>query len=71
MPLRAGNGEQMKQRKEYTVIVTLGTEIINISAYDEVLAMRTAHETIIEAYGLDLAEDADYIVREVRSESIR
>lgn len=61
----------MKQRKEYTVIVTLGTEIINISAYDEVLAMRTAHETIIEAYGLDLAEDADYIVREVRSESIR
>jgi hypothetical protein len=27
--------------------------------------MRTAHETIIEAYGLDLAEDADYIVREV------
>lgn len=61
----------MKQRKEYKIIVTLGTEIINISAYDEVNAMRTAHETIIEAYGLDLAEDADYIVREVRSESIR
>jgi len=52
-------------RKEYKVIVTLGTEVINISAYDEVNAMRTAHEAIIEAYGLDLAEEADYLVREV------
>jgi len=51
--------------KEYKVIVNLGTEVINILAYDEVKAMRTAHETIIEAYGLDLAEEADYIVREV------
>ncbi len=49
----------MKERKEYKVIVKLGTEIINISAYDEVNAMRTAHETIIEAYGLDLAEEAE------------
>lgn len=57
----------MQERKEYTVIVTLGTEVINISAYDSVNAMRTAHETIIEAYGLDLAEDADYIVREVKA----
>jgi hypothetical protein len=54
-------------RKEYKVIVTLGTEVINISAYDEVNAMRTAHEAIIEAYGLDLAEDADYLVREVKA----
>jgi len=52
-------------RKEYKVIVKLGTEVINISAYDEVNAMRTAHEAIIEAYGLDLAEEADYLVREV------
>ena len=52
-------------RKEYKVIVKLGTEIINISAYDEVNAMRTAHEAIIEAYGLDLAEEADYLIREV------
>ena len=57
----------MRERKEYTVIVTLGTEIINISAYDEVLAMKTAHETIIEAYGLDLAEDADFLIREVKA----
>lgn len=57
----------MRERKEYTVIVTLGTEIINISAYNEVNAMRTAHETIIEAYGLDLAEDADYLIREVKA----
>ena len=55
----------MKERKEYKVIVKLGTEIINISAYDEVNAMRTAHEAIIEAYGLDLAEEADYLIREV------
>lgn len=54
-------------RKEYKVIVKLGTEVINISAYDEVNAMRTAHEAIIEAYGLDLAEDADYLVREVKA----
>ena len=52
-------------RKEYKVIVKLGTEVINISAYDEVNAMRTAHEAIIEAYGLDLAEEADYLIREV------
>ena len=57
----------MRERKEYTVIVTLGTEIINISAYNEVNAMRTAHETIIEAYGLDLAEDSDYLIREVKA----
>ena len=55
----------MKERKEYKVVVKLGTEIINISAYDEVNAMRTAHETMIEAYGLDLAEEADYLIREV------
>jgi hypothetical protein len=55
----------MKERKEYKIIVTLGTEIINISAYDEVNAMRTAHETIIEAYGIDLADEADYLIREV------
>jgi hypothetical protein len=54
-----------KRMKEYKVIVNLGTEVINILAYDEVKAMRTAHETIIEAYGIDLAEEADYIVREV------
>jgi len=29
--------------------------------------MRTAHETIIEAYGLDLAEDADFLIREVKA----
>jgi len=56
-----------KRMKEYKVIVNLGTEVINILAYDEVKAMRTAHETIIEAYGIDLAEEADYIVREVKA----
>jgi len=60
----------MNERKEYTVIVQLGTEVINISAYNQDYALSTARDAIIEAYGLDLAEDADYIVREVRSESI-
>jgi cell fate (sporulation/competence/biofilm development) regulator YmcA (YheA/YmcA/DUF963 family) len=59
--------EKQYIRKEYTVIVKLGTEIVNVSAYDEINAMRTAHEAIIEAYGSDLAEEADYLIREVRA----
>ena len=58
----------MRERKEYTVIVQLGTEVINISAYDEVLAMKTAQEAIIESYGIDLAEVANFVIKEVKAQ---
>jgi hypothetical protein len=49
----------MNERKEYTVIVQLGTEVINISAYSEEVALSTARYAIAESYGEDLAEDAN------------
>jgi hypothetical protein len=52
-------------RKEYRVIVQLGTEVINISAYNEVSAMKTARNVIVESYGSDLAEAANYVAEEV------
>lgn len=55
----------MNERKEYKVIVQLGTEVINISAYNEEVALSTARYAIAESYGEDLAEDANYVVREV------
>ena len=55
----------MYERKEYTVIVQLGTEVINISAYDSGRAISTARDAIAESYGVDLAEVANYVVREV------
>lgn len=55
----------MKERKEYTVIVQLGTEVINISAYNQDYALSTARDAIVESYGIDLAEVANYVVREV------
>lgn len=55
----------MNERKEYKVIVQLGTEVINISAYNEEVALETARYAINESYGADLAEDANYVVREV------
>jgi hypothetical protein len=60
--------KQVRERKEYTVIVQLGTEVINISAYDEVLAMKTAQEAIIESYGIDLAEVANFVIKEVKAQ---
>jgi hypothetical protein len=55
----------MFERKEYTVIVQLGTEVINISAYNQDYALSTARDAIVESYGVDLAEVANYVVREV------
>ncbi len=46
----------MFERKEYTVIVQLGTEVINISAYNQDYALSTARNAIAESYGDDLAE---------------
>lgn len=53
-------------RKEYRVIVKLGADIVDVSAYNEDYAMKTAYQTIVEAYGIDLAEQADYLVREIQ-----
>jgi hypothetical protein len=55
----------MFERKEYTVIVQLGTEVINISAYNQDYALSTARNAIAESYGDDLAEVANYVVKEV------
>jgi hypothetical protein len=58
----------MNERKEYTVIVQLGTEVINISAYNQDYALSTARDAIVESYGIDLAEVANYVVREVKAQ---
>jgi hypothetical protein len=58
----------MNERKEYTVIVQLGTEVINISAYNQDYALSTARDAIVESYGVDLAEVANYVVREVKAQ---
>ena len=58
----------MNKRKEYTVIVQLGTEVINISAYNQDYALSTARDAIVESYGIDLAEVANYVVREVKAQ---
>jgi hypothetical protein len=55
----------MNERKEYKVIVQLGTEVINISAYSKTSAMKTARNAIVESYGDDLADVANYVVEEV------
>jgi hypothetical protein len=52
-------------RKEYRVIVQLGTEVINISAYDQGRAISVARDAIAESYGSDLAEVANYVAEEV------
>ena len=57
----------MRERKEYTVIVNLGTEVINISAYDSSYAIKTARDTMIQEYGLELGLYAEYIVEEVKA----
>ena len=59
------NGETMYIRKEYRVIVQLGTEVINISAYDKGRAISVARDAIVESYGSDLAEVANYVAEEV------
>ena len=59
------NGETMYIRKEYRVIVQLGTEVINISAYDSGRAISVARDAIVESYGSDLAEVANYVAEEV------
>lgn len=54
-----------KVRKEYRVIVKLGADIVDVSAYNEDYAKETAYKTMVEAYGIDLAEQADYLVWEI------
>lgn len=51
--------------KEYAVEIDLGKEVINISAYSKEYAEETARNTIAEAYGDDVALDAEYEVREI------
>lgn len=55
----------MYERKEYRVIVQLGTEVINISAYDSGRAISTARDAIRDSYGVDLADVANYVAEEV------
>lgn len=56
-----------KIRKEYAVEIDLGKEVINISAYSKEYAEKTARDVIAEAYGNDIALEAEYEVREVTS----
>ena len=56
-----------KVRKEYAVEIDLGKEVISISAYSKEYAEETARNVITEAYGKDIALEAEYEVREVTS----